>query len=835
MPSYLTPFLWSLRDIRGGFKAFSIVLTCLVIGLAAITTVHVSASSVLESIQKNSRTILGADWVVRQIYNPIGQSERDWIISKGGRISETIEMRPMIINPETGDTVLVELKVVDSLYPLYGEFLVRSGEKFSKVINSGLLLDPSLAERLQVQKGQVLQLGDKTIPVSDWIVNEPDRAGSGRFGLAPRVIMTRETFKKTGLENPGSLISYDSRIQWTSNTIPTAKEFQDAFPEATWRLTTHENASPQIKRFVRNLLQFMTLVGLSALLIGGIGVANGLGVYFEKRLTSIAIYKMIGVPQQIIRQIYAYQIAMMTAIGVMIGVGIGTIIPIIGLSFIQNLLPFPISLNYSFLSLAVPAVFGVLTTWIFALWPFGKAELTSPLLLFRQGSAGAGLRPQSDILVIMGVLIISLSYFIFVTAVDQQFALSFIGGAFTCFLVFGGIGLLIKKTTGQIANHSSLIPRLALTNLGGVRSATVLTLVSIGIGLTVLGAITLIDRNMRGILTERMPKDAPSFFFLDIQPNQKPEFEQFILAQPDARKLIMTPNLRGRIVAVNGVKAEDALIDQKERWLLQNDRGFTYLAKQPDHSEVTSGEWWPEDYQGPPLVSVVDDVERGFGIKPGDSLTVSILGREITAKVANVREVNWASFTINFAITFSPGVLDKAPHNWLATVIAPLEREAELQKSIAREFPNVSMVRVTEAVKSIQDVLTQMVTAVRVMAVLALITGVFVLAGALLATRTQRSYDIVILKVLGMSRQKMIQGLGIEFIILGLTASVLAAGLGLAISWGVLEPLMDLGWVFYPVLTGGVILFGLIIIFVTGLWSIWSILRAPAGDFLRNE
>jgi putative ABC transport system permease protein len=835
MASFLTPFIWSLRDIRGGFKAFSIVLTCLVIGLAAITTVHVSASSVLESIQKNSRTILGADWVVRQIYNPIGQVERDWIISRGGIISETIEMRPMIINPETGDTVLVELKVVDSLYPLYGEFLVRSGEKFSKAIDGGLVLDPSLEERLQVQTGQVLQLGEVTIPVSDWIINEPDRAGSGRFGLAPRVIMTRETFKKTGLENPGSLISYDSRIQWTNNTIPTAKEFQDTFPDATWRLTTHENASPQIQRFVRNLLQFMTLVGLSALLIGGIGVANGLGVYFEKRLTSIAIYKMIGVPQQIIRQIYAYQIAMMTAIGVMIGVGIGAIIPIIGLSFIQNLLPFPISLNYSFLSLAVPAVFGILTTWIFALWPFGKAELTSPLLLFRQGSAGAGLRPQSDILMIMGVLIISLSYFIFVTAVDQQFALSFIGGAFTCFLVFGGIGLLIKKTTGQIASHSTLIPRLALTNLGGVRSATVLTLVSIGIGLTVLGAITLIDRNMRGILTERMPKDAPSFFFLDIQPYQKQEFEQFISAQPDTRKLIMTPNLRGRIVAVNGVKAEDALIDQKERWLLQNDRGFTYLAKQPDHSEVTSGEWWPEDYQGPPLVSVVDDVERGFGIKPGDSLTVSILGREITAKVANVREVNWASFTINFAITFSPGVLDKAPHNWLATVIAPLEREAELQKSIAREFPNVSMVRVTEAVKSIQDVLTQMVTAVRVMAVLALITGVFVLAGALLATRTQRSYDIVILKVLGMPRHKMIQGLGIEFIILGLTASVLAAGLGLAISWGVLEPLMDLGWVFYPILTGGVILFGLIIIFVTGLWSIWSILRAPAGDFLRNE
>jgi putative ABC transport system permease protein len=359
--------------------------------------------------------------------------------------------------------------------------------------------------------------------------------------------------------------------------------------------------------------------------------------------------------------------------------------------------------------------------------------------------------------------------------------------------------------------------------------------VSIGIGLTVLGGITLIDRNMRGILTERMPKDAPSFFFLDIQPSQKEAFVEMISNWPNTRKLIMTPNLRGRIISVNGVKAEDELIDQRERWLLQNDRGFTYLPKQPDHSTVTSGEWWPENYQGPPLVSVVDDVERGFGIKVGDMITVNILGRDIIAKVSNVREVNWTSFTINFAITFAPGALNNAPHNWLATVIAPIDEEAALQKEISRQFPNISMVRVSEAVKSIQTILSQMVAAVRIMAILALVTGVFVLAGALISTRIQRSYDIIILKVLGMSRHKMLSTLGIEFMILGLTASLVAALLGIGISWGVMDPLMDLGWVFYPLLTGGIILSGLFIIFVTGLLTMWSILNAPAGKYLRNE
>jgi putative ABC transport system permease protein len=544
---------------------------------------------------------------------------------------------------------------------------------------------------------------------------------------------------------------------------------------------------------------------------------------------------MIGVPKNMLRQIFGFQIAMMTSVGVIIGVGIGAVIPIIGLSFIKDLLPFPVALNYTFESLAAPAVFGILTTWIFALWPFGKAELTSPLLLFRQGLPEGIKRPAFDIVVIMATLIICLSGFIFITAVDQRFALYFIFGAFICFIVFWAIGFLIRKLTGEIAGKMTLIPRLAFTNLGGPRSATVLTLVSIGIGLTVLGGITLIDRNMRGILTERMPKDAPSFFFLDIQPSQKVAFEEMISNWPNTRKLIMTPNLRGRIISVNGVKAEDALIDQRERWLLQNDRGFTYLPKQPDHSTVTSGEWWPENYQGPPLVSVVDDVERGFGIKVGDTITVNILGRDIIAKVANVREVNWTSFTINFAITFAPGVLNNAPHNWLATVIAPLDEEAALQKEISRQFPNISMVRVSEAVKSIQTILSQMVAAVRIMAILALVTGVFVLAGALISTRIQRSYDIIILKVLGMSRNKMLSSLGIEFIILGLTASLVAALLGIGISWGVMDPLMDLGWVFYPLLTGGIIISGLFIIFVTGLLTMWSILNTPAGKYLRND
>lgn len=835
IPGYFLALKWALRDIRGAWSSFSLVLICLIIGLSSITAVHITAGSVLGSIEKNSRMILGADWIVRQIYSPVGDQERNWLKSKGAFISESAEIRPMLINPLTGDSALVELKVVDEHYPLYGTFTLTSGQPFSNAVKEGLILAPSLSNRLQLTKEGTVQLGNKEFKIAGWIENEPDRAGAGRFGLAPRVIISWKNFMESGLSTPESLISYDLRVKWTAEKGAYADDFKSAFPEANWKLTTHNNASPQIQRFVNNTLQFLTLVGLSALLIGGIGIANGLKAYFETRLTSIAIYKMIGTPQSLLRAIYGWQIVILTCIGTCIGLLIGAGLTSAIFKLIRDMLPFPVDISYTTVAVGVPAVFGILTMFLFALGPFGQAERTSPLILFRHGAVDSGQRLSTDILVMMGAIAVALSAFIFATSSDRIFALAFIVGASVCFLIYAGMGYLIKTLAARHAGSVSLMARLALANLGGARNATVLTLVSIGIGLTVLAAVTLVDRNMRGILTENMPHDAPSFFFLDIQPSQKEDFIKQLNEWPQAHNLIMTPSLRGRIKLINGIPADQALIDNRERWLLQNDRGFTYTPIQPAHSEITSGSWWPENYKGPPLVSVVDDVERGFGVKPGDTITVTILGRDITATIANVREVNWTSFTINFAITFAPGALESAPHNWLATVIAPPESEADLQRAISKKFPNISMVRVSEAVKSIQDILGQMVMAVRVMAILALITGIFVLAGALMASRSQRAYDVVILKVMGAPQSLLVKGLCLEFALLGFIAAGLAGSLGLMISWGIMEPLMDLGWTFYPGTASIIILSGVGVIFVVGITILHSIFKSPVRGYLQDE
>lgn len=828
---------WAWRDMRGNARHFRLVLLCLVLSLMSVTAVQVTGSSILKSIDEQANVILGGDWVLRQLYSPVGKAERDWLQEFGAEISDTTEMRVMLIKPETQDAALVELKAVDRKYPLYGDMQIDPAVKdFYETLADGIVIERSLGERLQVTLGDSLQLGNKSFRIAAWVEKEPDRAGGGRFGLAPRVFITGKNLKKTGLEQPGSMVYYDLRLRWPVGTdqVRLKKDFNAAFPDGTWRLTDTEKASPQIQRQVNNLVQFLTLIGLSALLIGGIGIANGMRAYFQTRFVTIAVFKSIGMKTTTIRLIYLWQIAGIGILGTACGILIGCGLPLLVAPYLQSFMPFPVTIDIGLSGILVPASFGLLTTMIFSLWPLGEAEQTSPLLLLRN-MAIENVRPRLTIIAAIIPLIIVLSSIVILTAENQLFSVFFIGGAIFCFGLFYLSGKGISKLALRLAKKASFTNRLALQNLGRKGNTTAQTLVSLGIGLTVLISIALIERNLSATLHENLPKDAPAFFFLDIQPDQKPEFEKLVSGFPTASKLIVMPNLRGRIISVKGVEAKDALKDKRESWLLSNERGFTYTPDFPAHSEILSGEWWPKDYKGPPLVSVVDDVERGFGVKPGDKMVFSVLGRDIEATIANVREVNWTTFTVNFAITFAPGTLEGAPHSWLATVVADPKQEVALQRAVTKEFPNISMIRLSDTIKTVSDLIGQMNLAVRIIALLALATGLVVLIESLIATRVRRTYDTVILKVIGVPQKTLKRILLIEFTLLGAVAALTSALIGAFVSWAVLDLWMDLQWNFYPVLILETVVISMAAIIITSWLVLKSLLKSPAIKYLRNE
>ncbi len=829
---------YALRDLRGALSSFQIVLLCLILGVGAIAAVQFTSHSVLDGIQKNGRSILGGDMVVRNIYNPAPADLRTWFESRDGDLTETIEARVMLANPRTQDNTLVELKAVTDGYPQYGSFVTDPEGSLSTLLkDKSIILDPALRERLQVTTGDTVTLGDAVFTVRGFIVNEPDRAGGSRFGLAPRVFVDSADLPATNLIQAGSMVYYDLRVKLPPGTnLKTIGEaLKQSFPDAGWKVTDADNASPQISRFVDRLMLFLTLVGLSALLIGGIGIGNGTRAHLETRLKTIAIFKTLGAPISMIEKIFFWQVALVAVIGTALGVALGALLPYLAAPYLSDLLPFALEPRLTLSGFGVPVLFGLLTSFAFTLWPLGQAVGTSPLELFRTAIApitGLPARRFQLGTLLLGAILAALAIG---SARDMNFALWFVLGTIFCLMVFWGMGWGLSRLAGKIPMHHHPVLRLGLRNLYRPGNATANTLISLGLGLTVMISVTLIEMNLREGVAQNLPKDAPAFFFLDIQGDQKDAFEKLLSEQPTAHTIKFSPNLRGRIVSINDVPAAQALVDKSESWLLQNDRGFTYTSELPAHSEITSGEWWPADYKGPPLISVVEDVERGFGVKPGDHITVNILGRDITATIANTRSVNWMNFTINFAITFAPGILEGAPHSWLATVVADPAAETSIQRAIGSAFPNISMIRLSEAVAAAGSVMGNIATAVRATALVAIITGILVLSSSLAATRTQRLYDTVILKVLGVRNRTLMTGFLFEFSVLGALAGLISLALGSVISWAVMVPLMDLKWTFYlgPALLTGFAGIGLTLFIgwlITG-----RILLTPAAGYLRNE
>jgi putative ABC transport system permease protein len=377
--------------------------------------------------------------------------------------------------------------------------------------------------------------------------------------------------------------------------------------------------------------------------------------------------------------------------------------------------------------------------------------------------------------------------------------------------------------------------RLALANLHRPGSPTPIVMLSLGLGLTVLVATALIEGNLREQITQRIPKDAPAFFFIDIQSSQIAEFEKTIAAVPGAGKLEEVPSLRGRIVRIAGEPVNQAKVPSDARWAVDSDRGVTYSATQPEGSHLVAGQWWPPDYRGPQLVSFDARLAQAFGIGVGDTITVNILGRDIEARIASLRRIEWQTLSINFVFVFSPGLLDKAPHTYLATVKATPEAEEKIFQDVTDRFPNVTVVRIQDAIQTASEVLGNIGLAVRLVGLLSILAGILVLAGAMLATQRRRIHEAVVMKVLGATRGRIAGIFAWEFAALGLATALASLAVGTAAAYLVVRNLMNLSWAFLPTVAVAVAVGATALTLAFGLVGTLAALRQRPLALLRNE
>jgi putative ABC transport system permease protein len=835
------------RELRAGARGFRILIACLALGVGTIAGVRSLSSDILGGIDSQGRTLLGGDLAIRIIYHDADAAQRDALAAYGA-LSESVDLRGMARTGDSGRSTLVEVKGVDLAYPLVGavsltesqpqtlpDILARRDGVWGAAVEQGVL------DRLDAHIGDTVKLGDLDYEIRAVIAKEPDRVGSGGFTLGPRFMVSLDSLGATGLLQPGSLTYYDYRLALAPGQSVAAVEraLNEKFSGAGWRIRDAADAAPEIKRFVTRLATFLTLVGLTALLVGGVGVANGVKTYLEGRIGVIATMKCLGASGRTIAWTYLIQVMALALIGIAIGVVVGALIPLALRPVIADRFPIDIHVGIHPLGLLLAAAYGVLIALGFSLWPIGRAQAVPAASLFRDLIQPAGGRPGRVMIALTGLTLAALIALALATAGQLAFSAGFVGGALAVFMILGLAARLLIVLTRRLSSGAAIrrrpTLRLALANLTRPGAATASVILSLGLGLTILVAIAEVESDFHSEVERDLPAEAPAFFFLDIQHADADAFRQAVAGAPGVTKMEMVPSLRGRIVAAHGVPAEKAVVDKRYDWVLAGDRGMTYAATLPARSHLIAGAPWPADYSGPPEVSVSQEVAQALGVKVGDDMTFNIVGRDLSAKVANIRQIDWGGLGINFTLVFAPGFLEGAPQTQIATAYAPPAVEPAIERVVNRDYPGVTMIAVREALKTVDELIGQIGTAVRVTAAIALAAGALVLGGAVAAGERRRIYDAVILKVLGATRATVMRAFVIEQAVLGAIAASIAIILGGIAAWAIAVPVMGLTWRFSVGSAAAVAALAAIITLVFGLAGAWRALGQRAAPLLRND
>ena len=614
-------------------------------------------------------------------------------------------------------------------------------------------------------------------------------------------------------------------------------QVRTALPQAGWEIRSRNNASPQLERTINRFTQFLTLVGLAALLVGGVGVANAVKSHIDRRRDVIATFKALGATGRDVFSIYLTQVTVLAVIGSVIGLAIGAALPFIIVGVFGKLLPLPVVPALHPNELLLSFVYGLLTALAFGLWPLGRVHDVPVAALFRETVTGERQRPRWRYLALMAMVIALLIAVAIGLAYDKRVAIVFVVSSMVVFAVLRGIAAILMASARRLPRSGITMLRLAIANIHRPGALTPSVVMSLGLGLAVLVTITQIDGNLRRQFLAALPDRAPSFYFIDIPTNEAGRFGEFLEHTAPQSTVEDVPMLRGRIVAARGVKAEDLHASSDSEWVLQSDRGLTYTGEIPRGSKVVEGKWWGADYDGPPLVSIEKKIADGLGLKLGDPIVVNVLGRDITATIGNMRIVDWQSLGINFVLVFSPNAFKGAPHTHIATLTETHPNpsdDARIIKSVADAFPMVTSVRVREALETIGTVVTNLVLAIRGASAVTLISAILVLGGALAAGHRHRVYDAVILKTLGATRARLLGAYALEYLMIGLATAVFGVIAGSVAAWMIVTRLMTLSFVWQAGSATAVVAAALVVTVGLGLVGTLLALNRKPATVLRN-
>ncbi|PZU07861.1 MAG: ABC transporter permease [Sphingobium sp.] len=785
------------RDLHVGFRGLRLLFLCLFLGVAALAAIGSLTAAITQELSNRGRVILGGDIEVGMTQREAGLGDRE-AFRQLGTLSQTIRLRAMA--QRAGDTrerapaaVLTELKGVDTAYPLYGALKLRNG-RYHPLNKGEILVSPALAERLGLRPGDALRYGSVDFRVAGVIADEPDRLEEG-FTLGPVAIVSLNGLRRTGLIQPGSLYSskYRIRLDPRYDAAAVRKDWEKARAGEGWTFKDRLTAAPGASRFIERMGQFLSLIGLAALVIAGIGVSNGVASYLAGKRAGIATLKVLGASSADIARIYRMQVGAVAALGIGAGLVFGAALPPMVVALAGDALPVQPGFRLHPVPLAISAAYGLLIAILFTVPPLARARVQPAAELFRgMVERTARLDPRS--LLAMGLTVGALLALALGTASEPLFAATVLGAVAAVLLLLLALGVLVRWAARRLPPVRRPLLRIAIANLHRPGSQTAALIVALGLALTLFVTLAGIETSLDAEIRQVVPKKAPAQIVLDIPAPQRDRFRTIVARQAPDAQLNIVPVLRGTITAYGRQQVADLPSLPEGAWFLRGERGVTYSATLPEGSDLVAGRWWPRNYHGPPLVSLDAKAAETLGIGVGDTLTVAILGREIEARIASLRRVNWDTMGFNYILVFPPSTLEAAPHSLAATITMDARRNSDMTEALLAAFPGVSVIAVGDVIDQVGTILTQMSRAIMVAASVAIMAGIAVLVGAIAAARQARAYDSVILKTLGATRLQLLGGQALEYGLLAAILAGVALALGCAAAWFVVVQLFEFSW-----------------------------------------
>lgn len=790
---------FAARELRSGVRGFRIFLACLALGVAAIAAASSTAEAFRRGLASQAREILGGDIAVSIHDREFGPAELA-ALGRLGRVSVAVASRAMAEAP-SDDRRLVEIRGVSGPYPLAGRVGLIGASSLEAALQpdggvAGAVVEQSLLDRLHLRLGDRFLVGNLPMTARAVLTDEPDRLSRG-FALGPRVLTTAAAVRQGGFLAPGLPYGVTARVALKPGlSLDAGEAAARRAIHGGYRLTDRDDAAPGIKRLIDQLEYFLGFIGLASLVAGGLGVFGAVSAYLEARKPAIATLKALGADGALVRNVYLVQIGVLALAGVAIGLALGAAAPLVLGAIVGNGLPVPALFAVYPWPLVKAGAFGLLSAAAFSLGPLARARATPPASLFRSDlAARPAFGPELAGTVAAGLGLAALAV---VGAPTPLAAAGMIGGVAVSFALLWALGWGAAGLAGRGRVRARGPLRIGLANLAGPRSAARTAAPAIGLGVALLAAVVLIQSSLLSEVAEVAPRTAPALVFTDIPGDKAAAFDAAVtraFRRPLSRDdYLRAPFVTGRIIRLRGQPVQPGRIRASDRWAFDNDLHLSAIAAEPPAPGIVEGRWWPAAYAGPPLAALDVDLARGAGLRLGDSITVSILGREIDARISVLRKVDFGAFGASFPLVITPATLAGADLNQVAIAKATPSEEAAVIRDLGRSFPEVNVISVREQLEAAAGLFERLALAVRGAAAVAALAGLLVLAGAIAARARARVREAATLKVLGASRAQILAAYVLEYGAVGVIAGAAGVALGYAAAWPVVVKVFQAHW-----------------------------------------